>query len=128
MTTTLKNVSAALCVALLAACGSSGDAALSKSFNYGAAVAPTSSEQTAASSAQTSLSSTASFSSTPDVNKGVAIVGFAETMSTLALGSSGFGVAPPGTDLRGALRSAADYSTCSTVTGNTVTFTNCSET
>src|SRR5260370_29554315 len=128
MTTTLTNISAALCAALFAACGgSSGNAALSKTFTYGAAVAPTTSEQTAASSAQDGLSSTTSFSSTPDVNKGAAIVGFAETISTIAFGSSGFGVAPRGTDLRGALR-AADYSNCSTVTGNTVTFTNCSET
>jgi hypothetical protein len=126
MTAALKYISASICVALLAACGGSGNAALSRTFTYGAATAPSASEQSAASTAQANLSSTTSFSSAADVNKGAAVVGFAESMATIAFGSSTFAVAPNGTNLRAALR-AADFSACAAVSGNTVTFSNCSE-
>jgi hypothetical protein len=127
MTTTLKSLSAAVCVALLAACGGGGNAALSRTFTYGAATTPSTTEQSAAATAQTDLSSTTSFSSAADVNKGAAVVGFADSMATIAFGSSVLAVAPNGTNLRAALR-AADFSACSAVSGNTVTFTNCVET
>ncbi len=128
MTTALKNVSAAVCAALLAACGgSSGNAALSKTFTYGAATAPNSNESAAASSAQSNLSTTTSFSSSPSANNGYAIVGFADAMAGLALGTAVFGEAPGGLLTRGALYAATDVSACSTVVGNTVTFTNCSQ-
>src|SRR6266851_5584303 len=126
MTTTLKTVSAAVCAALLAACGGSGNAALSKSFTYGAAVAPNSNESAAAASAQGNLSNTTSFSATPDANKGFSIAGFADAMAVLALGNASFGEAPRGSLTRGALRAVTDISACATVSGNTVTFTNCS--
>src|SRR5258705_4755133 len=66
-TMTIARISAAALLALLAACGgSSGNAALSKSFTYGAASAPNSQESAAASTAQTNLSSTRSFSTQAD--------------------------------------------------------------
>src|SRR5438105_603883 len=62
----MKNVckvAAALATLALAACGGgAGNAALSKTFNYGAPQAPSTAEQTAASSAQsTTVSSTSTF-------------------------------------------------------------------
>src|SRR5260370_1970929 len=85
----ILNVVSICSLAVLAACGgSSGNAALSRSFNYGASQAPSTSEQSAASSAQTSLSQTASFSSAPDGTKGQPIIGFSEVIGA-ALGSNG---------------------------------------
>jgi len=129
MTNTLRNLSIGLATALLAACGggSGTNAALSHNFNYGAPMAPTTSEQTAASSAQTSLSTTASFNSSANANTGASVIGFAASLDSLVFGSTGLSMAPVGTDLRGALI-AADFSTCSTVVGGTVTFSNCTQT
>jgi hypothetical protein len=112
---------------LCAACGSSGNAALSKNFTYGAPQAPTSTESAAAASAQTSLGDAASFSSSASIDKGVAVFGFADALASAALGDSGLGaVAPRAAANAGqALRSAADFSTCGTISGNTVTFSNC---
>src|SRR6185369_2127847 len=56
-----RKITAAALSLALASCGGGGNAALSKNFNYGAAQAPTSSEQLAASSAQGAVSSSASF-------------------------------------------------------------------
>jgi hypothetical protein len=121
-------VPAVAAIALLAACGGSGNAALSKSFNYGAPQAPTTAETSAASSAQANLASTTSFSAGADATKGAAIAAFADTLASAALGGTAFGLAPPSSAAIGsALRSAADFSTCTTVTANTVTFNNCSQ-
>ncbi|HUJ29626.1 MAG TPA: hypothetical protein VLW85_26580 [Myxococcales bacterium] len=115
-------------LALLAACGGNGaNAALSHTFSYGAPQPATSSEASAAASAQTSLSSAASFSTSPSADKGYSVLDFAAVLSDAALGSSGF-VMPRGTKSpSSALRSMADISTCTTVAGNTVTFSNCSD-
>ena len=112
---------------LLAACGGSGgNPALSKSFSYGAAAAPSSTETAAATSAQSNLSQTAGFSSQPDAYKGAAIIGFADALASAALGSAAIpGRGPSGGDLTGALRTAADFTACSTVTASSVSFNNC---
>ncbi|TMA30874.1 MAG: hypothetical protein E6J88_05005, partial [Deltaproteobacteria bacterium] len=116
-------------LALLAACGSSGNAALSKTFNYDAAQAPTTAEQSAGSSAQTSVSSTASFSGTPTAENGAALAGVALDLAGAALGDAAFGMASPGA-IKGALTRAADagFDTCATVAANKVTFNNCVQT
>ena len=129
MKRSLVDGAAAALVALLFGCGGSGgNAALSKSFNYGAAQAPTTQEQSAASSADNSVHTTASFSTAPDANGGVAIALFADALATAAMGSSGGGgTHATGQEISHALRSA-EMSTCATVTGNTVTYKNCSQT
>jgi hypothetical protein len=120
-------ISAAL--AFLAGCGSSGNAALSKSFSYGAAQAPSASEQMAANSAQASVSDTASFSAGADAVRGAAIGALAESLAAAAFGSTAFGVAhPSGSEISRALRTATDFSSCTTVTANTVTFKDCAQT
>jgi hypothetical protein len=122
----ILNVVSVCSLAVLAACGgSSGNAALSRSFNYGTSQAPSTSEQSAASSAQTSLSQTASFSSAPDGTKGQAIIGLSEVIGA-ALGSNGvIAMQPQYTGAGTALSLAATASSCTTVVGNTVTFANC---
>ena len=116
---------------LLAACGGSGgNAAVSKTFSYGAPQAPTSTESTAATSAQSSLSAAANFNTTASVSNAGAVIDFASTVVDGALGSSGFGVEPRSANPRGMLRaavSATDFSTCGTLSGNTVTFNNCTD-
>ena len=116
-------------LALLAACGSSGNAALSKTFNYDAAQAPTTAEQSAGSSAQTSVSSTASFSGTPTAENGAALAGVALDLAGAALGDAAFGMASPRA-IKGALTRAAEagFDTCATVAANKVTFNNCVQT
>lgn len=114
-------------MAVLAACGGSGsNAALSRSFNYGTPQAPDSSQQAAASSAQSSLSEAASFSTSPNATAGAVVIGFADGLAALALGDASFGLAPRGAGTRGSLREA-DISACATLTGSTVTFSNCSQ-
>src|SRR5437660_1221292 len=125
MKITSTHIAAAACIALVAACGGNGgNAALSKSFNYGAAQAPSTSEQSAAGSAQASLSDTTAFSAAPDASKGLSVIAFADLVAAGALG----GAAVPGlrdTDFSLATREATTDA-CSAVAGNTVTFTNCS--
>ena len=117
----LRGMSAAASIALLAACGgSSGNAALSKTFNYGAAQAPSSSESSAASSAQTNLSAAAGFSSSPSMEKGEAIFGFATALADGALGGTAYGLAhPSGETISNGLRRAAQI-TSACVTGGSV--------
>ncbi|TMA28164.1 MAG: hypothetical protein E6J78_07245 [Deltaproteobacteria bacterium] len=112
----------------LAACGGGGNAALSRNFAYGSAQTPTSSDQTAASTATTNLSAASSFSSSPSATSGASVVDFAMVLGSLAFGSSGVPVRLPGdVTISSALRSAADLSSCGTVSGNTVTFNNCTD-
>lgn len=125
-----KFSAAAISIALAAACGGSADnAALTKSFTYGAPQAPSSAESSAASTAQSDLSSTTSFSTQPDAVKGAAIVAFSDSLAAAALGSSGLPTgmqAPSGSDFTHALRSGLyNLSTCGVVVGSGVTFTNC---
>jgi hypothetical protein len=122
---TIARISAAALLALLAACGGSGNAALSKSFTYGAATAPTSQESSAASTAQSNLSSTRSFSTQADATKGLAIVEFADSIAAAALGSAAIPGLRSGTDISQPLREATSLDTCATVAANTVTFNNC---
>ena len=122
-------LSSAAALAVLAGCGgSSGNAALSKSFNYTAATAPTTSESAAASSAQGNLAQTTGFSTAPDATKGASIIGFADALAAAALGSAAIpgGRGPSSDDINRAVRSAtADFSTCATVTASSVAFNNC---
>jgi hypothetical protein len=121
-------ISAAFSIALAAACGGSagGNAALSKSFSYGAPTTPTSSETAAASSAQTNLADTKSFSSAPSGAKGAAIVSFADSLAILALGGAAIPMrGPSSSDIQRAMRNAMDVSTCTTSTATSVTFNNC---
>jgi hypothetical protein len=124
----LRSIPAAASLALLAACGGSGNAALSKTFTYGAAQAPSSSESSATSSAQTNLSAAAGFSAHPDMDKGTAIFGFATALADGALGSATYGMAHPGPDdiSRGLRRAGNLNSACVTATSNSVSFNNCS--
>jgi len=126
MKTTFRSVPAVAVLALLAACGGSGNAALSKTFNYGSPQAPSSQEQSAAASAQSGMADSAAFNATADAAKGLAIVGLTGALATAALGDLGIAAAQPA-HLSQAL-SVADLSTCATVSGNTVTFKNCSAT
>src|SRR5438045_8891759 len=87
----LARIPASASLLLLAACGSDGNAALSKQFNYGSPQSPTSSEQTAISSAESTVSDTAAFNSSADATKGATIVTLADDLASAALGASGFG-------------------------------------
>jgi hypothetical protein len=119
-------LSAAVSIALAAACGGTGNAALSKSFKYGPPTAPTSSETIAANSAQGNLADTKTFGASPTAAKGAVIVAFADSLALLALGSSGIAMQGPSSpEIQGALRNAIDYSTCTTSTATSVTFNNC---
>ena len=117
-----------IAILLLAACGGSGsNAALTKTFNYGAPQAPSASEQSAASSAQSGLSDTAGFSASPDAAKGAAIVVFADTLAALALGSASPSLPhPTGPELAQSIRNA-DFSACTTVSPGKVTFKDCAQ-
>jgi hypothetical protein len=116
-------------LALLAACGGSGNAALSKSFTYSAAQTPTGAEQAVGTSAQAGVSNTASFNGAPAAEKGAAIASLALSLAGAALGDAAFGSASP-QQVSGALTraAAAGFDTCATVTANTVTFANCAQT
>src|SRR5205085_345141 len=100
-------VAAVVSMLLLAACGSSGNAALNRSFTYGTPQAPSSSEQSAASSAQSTLSDTTSFSGSADANKGLQIVAFADAFAAAVLGDAAVpGARPPDSDINRAVRTA----------------------
>ncbi|HEY6909341.1 MAG TPA: hypothetical protein VI356_08230 [Myxococcales bacterium] len=115
-------------VALLAGCGSSGNAALSKTFSYGAPQAPSAAEQAAATSAQSSLSDAAAFSAAPDGTRGSSVVAFVDQLASAALGAAPVGIAAPAPAATRAMVSSAFTSDCTKVAGDTVTFTNCVET
>jgi hypothetical protein len=115
-------------IALLAGCGSSGSAALSKNFNYGAPQAPSATEQAAATSAQGSLSDAAAFSASPDGTKGSSVVAFVDQLASAALGAAPVGMAAPTPAATRAMVSSAFASACTQVVADTVTFTNCAET
>src|ERR1700694_5871708 len=115
MKTNGLKLSAAASIVLAACGGSSGNAALSKSFNYGAPTAPTASETAAASTATSNLADTKTFSATPDAAKGAAIVAFADSLAILALGGPAIPVrGPSSSEIQGAMRNAIDYATCTT--------------
>src|SRR5690349_12488270 len=88
----MKNVwkaTAALASLALAACGGgAGNAALSKTFNYGAPQAPTATEQSAASSAQSTVTSTSTFGTSPDATTASSIVSMADDLAASAIGST----------------------------------------
>lgn len=115
-------------IALLAGCGSSGNAALSKTFSYGAPQAPTASEQSAATSAQGSLSDAATFSAAPDGTKGVSVVAFVDQLASAVLGAAPTGLSTPTLASTRSMVGSAFASDCTVVSGDTVTFTNCAQT
>src|SRR5205085_2928018 len=83
-------------VTLVSACGGSGNgsastAALDKTFTYGAPQAPTASEQSAAVSAQSSVSQASSFAASPNAASASAIISIAEELSFEALGTTPVG-------------------------------------
>ena len=120
---------AAVASVMLVSCGGGGNAAISKNFNYAASQAPTASEQAAATSAQGTVSSTSSFSSSPDATKATAIVGLADDLAASALGGAPIGMGPAleNPRLRHALRNSVTAD-CTVVTANKVTFNNCQDT
>ena len=114
---------------LLASCGNDGNAALSKTFNYGQPQAPTTAETSAASSAQSSVTATASFSGSPTADNGAAIAGAALSIAGAALGDAAVGVADPQATKGLLIRAAtAGFDTCATVSAGKVTFNNCTDT
>jgi hypothetical protein len=131
-----KALVAMLVTASALGCGSNNSAstaALDKTFNYGPPQAPTASEQTAATSAQTTFSQTSTFAGQPDAASASAIVAISDTLSGEALGSTPIGLQAdvPASRLSALSRStvsSALTSTCTTVTATTVTFNNCTET
>ena len=128
MNSMMPKLLSALSLTIAGCGGSGGNAALSKSFSYGPAAAPSASEQSAANSAQSSLTDTASFSSSPDAARGAAVVVFADALAAVALGSaSGPLPHPQSGEIQRAIRAAADFSACATLSGGTVTFKNCSQ-
>ena len=118
-----------LLIPLLAACGNSGNPALSKSFNYGAPQQPTTAEQSAGNSAQSSVTTTSSFSGSPTAGNGASIAGSALLIAGDALGNATVAIANPQA-VSGALVKAATagFDTCATVVSGKVTFNNCVDT
>jgi hypothetical protein len=129
MNNTLTKVCSAALLALAAGCGGSdGNAAVGKTFNYGAAQPPTSTETSAVTSASSGVTASSGFSSAPSADKGFALVGM---LSELSAALGGFSV--PGMsrniDITRPLRqgaTAATFDTCATVTQTSATFNNCS--
>jgi len=120
---------AAVASLVLASCGGGdGNAAISKTFNYAAGQAPNANEQSAATSAQSGVSSTSTFNTTPDSNNASLIIGLADELAVSALGSSPVGASPIAQDprLRHAMRNAVT-SACTVVTATSVTFNSCTE-
>jgi hypothetical protein len=115
-------------IALLAGCGGSGSAALSKTFSYGASQPPSATEQSAATSAQSSLSDAASFSAAPDGTKGASVVAFVDQLASAVLGAAPTAMATPTPASTRSMVSAAFTSDCTVVSGDTVKFTNCAQT
>jgi hypothetical protein len=115
-------------IALLVGCGSSENAALSKTFSYGAPQAPSASEQSAATSAQGSLSNAAAFSAAPDGTRGASVVSFVDDLASAVLGAAPTGMAAPTPASARSMVSSAFTSDCTVVSGDTVHFTNCAQT
>jgi hypothetical protein len=116
-------------LALVSCGGGGGNAAVSKTFNYGAAQAPTTSEQAAGSAAKTSVTASSGFGASPDANAATTIVSLADDLAASALG--GVAVAagvPENPRLRRALSTAATVPECTTSTPTSVTFNNCTQT
>lgn len=124
-----KAVAAFSSLVLVSCGGGGGNAAISKSFNYGAPQAPSSTELAAASSAKSSVTASSSFGSSPDATKATSIVSLADDLAASALGGATVlaGV-PQDPGLRRAVRTAATIPDCTTVTATTVTFNNCTDT
>jgi hypothetical protein len=121
---------AAVAFLALVSCGGGGNAALSKNFNYGAPQAPSTAEQSAATSAQGTVSTSSSFGSSPSGTAASSIVGMADQLATSAFGGAALGAAgltQEDPHLRRALRTAVTDA-CTTVTATSVTFTNCQDT
>jgi hypothetical protein len=114
-------ISALVCSALVCACGSSsepkgpGAAALAKTFEYDAPQAPTAAEAAAASDAESAFSAAPASAS----DAAAAIVAIIDKLSADA--GSAAPLAAPVMRLHSFLSAA-----CATVSGNTVTFKNCS--
>jgi len=123
-----KSIAAAASLMLASCGGGGGNAAVSKNFTYGAPLAPTTAEQTAATSAQGAVSSTAGFGSGPTSASASVIAGMADDLASSALGASAIGSAPLAQvpQLRNAMRTAV-AADCTVVTANTVTFNNCQQ-
>jgi hypothetical protein len=102
-----------------------GNAALGKSFTYGAPQAPTAAEQTAADTAQADLASAAAFGGAPDATQGLALSEFAGAVASAALGATplALAVAKPSPPSPGP--SLADTAACATVGPTSITFRNC---
>lgn len=115
-------------IALLAGCGSSTNAALSRTFSYGAPQAPSATDQSAATSAQSSLSDAAAFSAAPDGAKGASVVAFVDQLASAVLGAAPTGMATPTPASTRNMVTSAVTSDCTSVTGDTVKFTNCAQT
>lgn len=114
---------------VLVSCGGGGgNAAVSKTFNYGAPQAPSTSEQAAASSAKTSVTASSGFGSSPDASKATAIVSLADDLAATALGGVVLANMPQDPRVRRALSTAATVPECTTATANSVTFNNCTQT
>ena len=126
----VQKAAVALASVVLVSCGGGGgNAALSKTFSYGAAQAPTTAEQTAATSAKSSVTASSSFGATPDGTKATTIVSLADDLAASALGSVAVAAGvPQSAQLSHALRSAATVPACTTTTATSVTFTNCTDT
>ncbi len=116
-------------LAIVSCGGGGGNAAISKTFNYGTAQAPSTSEQTAAVSAKSSVTASSSFGSSPDGTKATTIASLADDLAASALGSVAVATGvPQNPQLRQAMRTAATAPACTTATATTVTFNNCTDT
>src|SRR3954469_5436068 len=125
----LKAAVASASLALISCGGGGGNAALSRTFTYGAAQAPTSSEQVAASSAKSSVTASSSFGSSPDATKATTIVSLADDLAASALGDVAVAIGmPQNPELRRAIRTAATVPACTTTTATSVTFKDCTDT
>ena len=114
-------------LALVAACGSNGNPALSKTFNYGAATTPTTSETAAATTANSNVTAAASFGTAPAAETGAQMAGFALGLASAALGDASVMLGAPSGSIQRSLTRAATFDTCAKVTANSVTFTNCAD-
>ena len=123
----MKNILLAVSAALVAACGNSGNPALSKTFNYGAATAPTTSETAAATTANSNVATAASFGTAPAAETGAQMAGFALGLASAALGDAPVLVGAPSGSIQRSLTRAATFDTCAKVAANSVTFTNCTD-
>ena len=126
----LKAAAAIASLALVSCGGSSGgNAAIGRTFNYGAPQPPTTAEQSAATSAQGSMNAASSFGAGPNASGGTTIIGIADDLAASALGGADVpaAVAQPG-QLRNAIRAAATIPECTTATQTSVSFNQCTDT